>query len=212
LQDAVIHYYSSDDEKRYVSVNSYFLDWFDVGAEAFALEDVTDEKSQIEELETHAYQDPLTGLHNRYSGMQVLEKWLEEKKKFSLIFVDLDNLKYINDVYGHGEGDTYLLNAAKGMKMISEDAVAARVGGDEFMLLVPGACFDTARSGMVKVCENVENDSYLSDKDFYYGLSFGIVAIDEKNELPSSNILATADDRMYEMKRERKKNRQAGAR
>jgi hypothetical protein len=70
-------------------------------------------------LEDKTHRDGVTQLYNRAFGMLVLDKWLDEKKRFSLIFVDLDNLKYINDEFGHHDGDMYIMNAAKHLRTLS---------------------------------------------------------------------------------------------
>lgn len=158
-------------------------------------------------LEVHAYRDSLTQLYNRTFGMLTLDSWLYEKRRFVLIFADLDNLKYINDKFGHKEGDEYIMNAAKHLRTYSPDAVISRIGGDEFMLLVPDASLDESYVIMSKIYENFQNDIYLNDKPFSYSISYGIAAVDTDNKLSASDILSIADERMYTNKRMKKKVR-----
>jgi GGDEF domain-containing protein len=77
------------------------------------------------------------------------------------------------------------------------------------MLLVPGMSYDDTNERMGEIFYNLENDEYLKDKTFTYSISYGIIAVDKENKLPASDILSIADERMYENKRERKKNRLA---
>jgi diguanylate cyclase (GGDEF)-like protein len=140
--------------------------------------------------------------------MMTLDSWLYEKRQFVLVFADLDSLKYINDEFGHIEGDIYIINAAKHLRTFSPDAIVCRIGGDEYMLLVPDISYDEAHEKMSEIFENFQNDEYLKDKTFTYSISFGIFAVGEKNKLSASDILGIADERMYENKRARKKNRQ----
>jgi diguanylate cyclase (GGDEF)-like protein len=153
---------------------------------------------QINELslEKHAYRDSITQLYNRTFGMLTLDRWLYDRKCFSLIFADLDGLKYINDEFGHGEGDIYIMNSAKHLKTFSPSAVVCRIGGDEFMLLVPDISHDEAQAVMDKIYENCSNDEYLSDKTYFYSLSFGIVEVDAANNQSAGDILSIADSRM----------------
>jgi len=132
---------------------------------------------------------------------------VEEKKRFTLIFVDMDNLKFVNDLFGHVEGDRYITRVADCLSAYSPNATVCRVGGDEFMLLVPDIDAGQALTRMNEVQDMIHNDEYLNGKDFYYSVSFGIVSVDETNDLPSSGILSMADERMYEHKRARKKER-----
>ena len=200
--------YKQDGVERYFIIKSYQLEWHDSNAEVFAISDISATKSQIKELEIQAYHDNATQLYNRTFGMLTLDSWLREKKKFSLIFADLDSLKYINDEYGHNEGDMYIINAAKALKRFSHDAVVCRIGGDEFMLLAPGVGYDEAHERMGDIYENFKRDEYLKDKNYSYSISFGVAAVEEENKLQASDVLSLADERMYENKRANKKARQ----
>jgi diguanylate cyclase (GGDEF)-like protein len=194
---------------KYLSVTSYLIEWEKSNAEAFVINDISNEKEQIIELESHAYRDSMTTLYNRFYGMMVLNQWLDEKSPFALVFSDLDNLKYINDRFGHHDGDKYIMNAAKHLKTFSKEAVVCRLGGDEFMLLVPNITHDEAYARMNRVCYGLRNDNYLVGKEYFYRISFGIVIVDENNTLPSSDILSLADERMYANKRAWKKSGRA---
>jgi len=210
-----------------LNVNTYFLEWKNRNAEVFAIMDISEEKNKLEELENHAYRDSLTQLYNRAYGMLTMESWLKEKKKFSVIFADLDGLKYINDEFGHNDGDAYIANAAKHLKTFSPsvaaginkhivkenhgesaETVVCRIGGDEFMVLASDLSYDEVYSTMIRIFNNFQNDEYLKNKDYSYSISFGIATVDKENKLPASDILSVADERMYENKRMRKKERQ----
>jgi diguanylate cyclase (GGDEF)-like protein len=201
--------YTCEGSDIYLFVSSYFIEWHKSNAIAFMINDISVEKSQMKELEAYAFYDPMTHLHNRFSGMLTLNRWMDEKKHFSLVFVDLDNLKYINDKYGHIEGDRYITCAAGLLDRLSPDrSVICRIGGDEFMLLIPDAGYDEAHAVMSDIHHRLMTDEYLKDKDFSHSLSFGIVVVDSGNELTASDILSMADEKMYANKRERKKVRQ----
>jgi len=194
--------------ERYLSVSSYHIEWTNVNAIALLIKDVSVEKKQIKELEDRAYRDALTQVFNRFYGMLTLDEWIHNRKRFSLIFVDLDNLKFVNDKYGHNEGDTYIVNVANYLSTFSEDAIVCRVGGDEFMLLAPDIGIEQSNDRMNELQDTIQSDDYLEGKDFYYSVSFGIVSVDEDNNLQPSSVLSLADERMYEHKRARKKERQ----
>jgi len=196
-----------DDEERYLAVNSYFLEWNDINAVALVIDDISNEKKQSRELEDHAYRDSLTNAYNRFYGMLTLSEWVSAKKRFTLVFVDLDSLKYINDEHGHNEGDEYIIRVANHLGENSPGAVVCRLGGDEFMLIMPDEDEYGANACMVRISNAIENDQYLNGKDYQYSISFGVVAVEENNDLPSSSILSIADERMYEHKRARKKER-----
>ena len=192
--------------KRYFIVKTYFIEWNNSRAEVLTLNDISATKNKIEELEIQAYRDSITQLYNRTFGMLTLDSWLYEKRKFALIFADLDSLKFINDKFGHNEGDIYIINAAKHLKTFSQDAVVCRIGGDEYMLLVLDMAYEQALEKMNNIHQNFKNEKYLKNKKFSYRISYGIVAIQAENKLSASDILSIADERMYEYKRLNKKN------
>jgi diguanylate cyclase (GGDEF)-like protein len=201
--------YSHGELERYFIVKSYLLEWNNTNAQVFIISDVSATKNKIIELEIHAYQDSLSRLFNRTYGMLTLDSWIHEKRCFILIFADLDHLKFINDEYGHNEGDLYIQNTAKYLKTFSQDTVVCRIGGDEFMLLEPDASEEEAHASMSRINNSLQNDESLEGKSFTYSLSYGIVAIDPDNKLPSSDILSIADERIYINKQMRKKARKA---
>ena len=192
---------------RHFVVKAYPIEWHNSNAVVWAIDDISDTKNQMEVLEVQAYHDSTTKLYNRAFAMRTLNEWMDDKKQFVLIFADLDRLKYINDVFGHSEGDIYIMNAARHLKAFSPDVVACRIGGDEFMLLVPNISYDEAHKKMTELCKRFQSDDYLSDKDYSYSMSFGISVAEAGTALTASEILSLADERMYEDKRTRKRGR-----
>ncbi|MCL2231564.1 MAG: diguanylate cyclase [Treponema sp.] len=201
--------YKQGDTDRYFLVKNYSFEWSDSSARVFAITDVTAAKYKIKALEMHAYHDNITKLYNRTFGMQTLDSWLQQKKRFALVFTDLDGLKFMNDEYGHHEGDMYILNAAKHLRLFSSAAIVCRIGGDEFMLLVPDIDYDEAHSVMLKIYDDLQKDEYLKGKPYKYSISFGISAVEPDNTMAASDILGIADERMYINKRMRKKERRS---
>jgi diguanylate cyclase (GGDEF)-like protein len=139
--------------------------------------------------------------------MLTFNNWIKEKRHFSLAFIDLDNLKYINDIHGHEEGDVYIIKTAIHLKNVPGDNMACRVGGDEFMLLMNNANEDEAHQKMVHIQRLLSSEEYTKDKDYTYNISYGIVEVSKSNKNPASVILNMADEKMYTHKRVRKKAR-----
>ena len=84
----------------------------------------------MQRLEKLANWDELTHLYSRHFGMRTLQEWMDEHLHFTLCFLDLDNLKYVNDTFGHMEGDAYICRAADMLRNFREGAVASRLGGE----------------------------------------------------------------------------------
>ncbi|MDR2487283.1 MAG: GGDEF domain-containing protein, partial [Clostridiales Family XIII bacterium] len=146
----------SDFAVQWFELMLYPMEWYGRDAAAAVLTDVTEDRAQLQELENVAYKDMLTGAYNRHFGMKLLSEWLAQGKHFIIAFIDMDRLKYVNDVFGHAEGDRYILNVAEVLSMFSPIAQVCRLGGDEFMLLAKDmtqqgaeARLELLRSGMV---------------------------------------------------------------
>jgi len=189
--------YENEGITRYLQISRFSLEWHDKDSEVYAISDVTEARKEFADLKSHAYRDSLTGLFNRAYGMMTFNLWLDEKKRFAVIFVDLDSLKYVNDVFGHAEGDIYIIRAGEHLKTFTPDALVCRIGGDEYMLLAPGFGFDDALARMNEVAKNLRNDEHQLDKEYTYNMSFGIASVDRDNILPAGDILGAADMRMY---------------
>ena len=198
------------DSVRYLRIKSFYMDWHGKDVEALIILDESESNKKIKELEKDVYRDSMTGQYNRTYGMLVLGKWVLDRKHFVLVFADLDSLKYVNDVFGHDEGDMYIINAAKHLRAVKTDAVVCRIGGDEFMVLVPYVNYDEALHRMDAIYKNFSTDAYLQGKKYKYSISFGLIEVTEENTLSVKDILKIADERMYENKRMRKEKRHSG--
>ena len=192
---------------RYLCIKSFFVDWSGTDAEVLVITDESESNKKIKALEHDAYRDGLTLLYNRTFGMLTINAWVAEKRQFVVVFADLDSLKYVNDVFGHSEGDYYITNAGKHLSTLSPDAVVCRIGGDEFMLLVPNLDYYNVYNKMTEIYDNLANDEFLTGKTYTYSISFGMLEVKPDNKLTVQEILNTADERMYENKRMRKKLR-----
>jgi diguanylate cyclase (GGDEF)-like protein len=187
--------------EQYFSVMSRPLTWRGRDAVVFALTDVSAEREHIIELETAAYRDPLTKQYNRHYGMRMLEQLTREKHAFILCFVDIDNLKYVNDKYGHLEGDKYILSVTAILRDFSPEVAVCRLGGDEFMLLAQGWSAEKAEARMASLREQLIERNDDPDAFYYHSLSYGVIGVDADDALSPSELLATADEKMYAFKR-----------
>jgi diguanylate cyclase (GGDEF)-like protein len=197
-------------QQRFFSFAAYPLQWHDKNAHVYLLGDISAEKQQFQALQTQAYRDALTGLYNRFYSMQRLNEWLDEKREFCICFVDLDNLKYVNDNLGHSEGDNYIIAAARALERLAGDAVVSRLGGDEFMLLVPARKKKPLEERLRALCDEMIRWNNSPGAPYMRSMSYGVVQVDTDNELPASDLLGLADERMYMFKRLQKSGRKNG--
>ncbi|MDR0861261.1 MAG: GGDEF domain-containing protein [Oscillospiraceae bacterium] len=174
---------------------------------AFMLTDVSEEYAHIHELEDVAFHDPMTRLFNRNYGMRHFEKLLAEKRQFALCFVDIDNLKYVNDKYGHNEGDKYIQVVAAELRTFAPTATVCRLGGDEFMLMAPDMSAAEAENVLEGLREQLTAHNNDSKTVYFHSMSYGVVDVPTDNERLASELLAAADEKMYLYKREHKMER-----
>jgi two-component system cell cycle response regulator len=152
--------------------------------------------------------DELTGLHNRRRFFVVAEQCLKVairmKKRPLLLFIDLDDLKWINDHYGHNEGDQALIGLANILKKtFRESDIIARIGGDEFVVLIE----PTDGNSETMITRLHENVKEYNAKRFQHilSISLGTAYFDPEHPISIDELLAEADALMYAQKRERSK-------
>ena len=202
----------SDTALQHFEMMLYPIRWFERDAVACVMIDITANKEEFNRLEDAAYKDVMTGVYNRLYGMKLLDEYANARTPFQLVFVDMDMLKYVNDVFGHAEGDAYIQSVADLLQEVSPLATICRLGGDEFMVLIKEC--DLHGRDMRKVFEelriklaNTSKHEEASLPFYHRSISFGIIEIGEDNELSTSDILAAADERMYQYKKAHKQER-----
>ena len=130
------------------------------------------------------------------------------KKDIDLVFCycDLDHLKYINDHYGHAEGDWYIRYFVKVVEsQIRREDVFARVGGDEFCVILPNCPKEVAEEKILKIHELFEGET---SKEYEKGFSCGMIAVPgEHGELKVGDLIEQADAAMYREKKIRQQSR-----
>ena len=170
-----------------------------------ALECVLEQAQLDSELRSLALTDDLTGLHNRRGFLalatQQLRFALRNTQGLLLFFVDVDNLKETNDSFGHHEGDLVLVRVADALKQTFRDSdIIARLAGDEFAVLAA----DTSSQDQDVMLRRLENSlTKLQANECRYDLSVsvGVVRFDPKQSVSLEELLARADEAMYENKR-----------
>jgi diguanylate cyclase (GGDEF)-like protein len=164
-----------------------------------ALQDVTERKKAEDYLRYLGTHDVMTGLYNRAYFEEALQK-LESNSQnpISFIVVDLNELKVANDSFGHHTGDKLIRRAAEVLKAsIDEEYTLARIGGDEFIIIMPGADAEAARVIMERVQALIKvNNTYYREPQ----LSLSLGAATRVDELSLEKVISLADDAMYENK------------
>ena len=157
----------------------------------------------IGKLKDEAYTDVLTGVGSRRFGLLGLDRMVREGKNVSISLVDLDGLKAVNDNQGHQEGDRYLVGVAHVLAECFGVRYVCRLGGDEFLVIMPDTTEEEAERRMEEACRGMENAFDGQGIALRPSVSYGVA---ESGRLPfgtGTDLLKLADRRMYEMKRKR---------
>lgn len=173
----------------------------------FQIQDITDKKLAEEKLQYEASHDALTKLPNRAFFMTRLEQAITKSKlnpqhKISVLFIDLDRFKIVNDSLGHVYGDRLLVGIAERLReCLRPSDLVARLGGDEFTILVEGSY---EASEVIRIAERLQEKFTLpfdlGGHEIYSSASIGILNRSEKHLTPE-DMMRDADTAMYQAKR-----------
>ena len=161
-------------------------------------------------LEQQATTDPLTGIGNRRRMTEQINKELERSRRFkhplSLLMVDIDHFKNVNDIYGHEAGDRAIVAIshalASGMRSID---MASRFGGEEFVLLMPETEIDVAGAAAERLRSDIAALRIAGDnsEEIRLTISIGVASSDPSGTMDSaSSLLSRADKALYQAKHE----------
>lgn len=194
--------------------------WLQINAKAEPLEDgviwhgyvsdITLRKQTETEIEKLAFFDPLTGLPNRRMFIDRMTRAVagcrEKRHSGALLFIDLDNFKTLNDTRGHDVGDAYLVQVAQRLRdCVGRHDTVARIGGDEFVVILQDAGSDAATATRTAILAGnrmlsaLREDYPLGGFSHRSSASIGIVVFDSEN-VSADEIFKRADIAMYQVK------------
>ena len=159
-------------------------------------------KEQYSKLEYYAYTDPMTGVRNRRTGLLLLDAELEEMKNgkgpLTVVFLDIDGLKAVNDTYGHDEGDRLIEFIVSLIKAsVSESVSISRLGGDEFLLIFPNCEQNEAESVMQGITQHLMKYDRRKVKPYRHQFSYGCFQVPRLGRIDANEVLRIVDKEMY---------------
>nr|WP_318540045.1 sensor domain-containing diguanylate cyclase [Terribacillus saccharophilus] len=171
--------------------------------------DITERLELEEKLTYMAYHDTLTGLPNRRLFKEKLDQALEEakqtKKKVAVMYLDLDNFKYINDTFGHDVGDELLNQFAQRVKeCLREEDVLSRQGGDEFTILLPAI---EEEQDAIRIAENIRASfqrAWNIGRNLFKTTSSIGIAFYPAHGKKGYELMRSADTALYQAKKDGK--------
>ena len=184
-------------------------DPYDSHLKAFIhMTDVTRETEARLEIQNRAERDGMTGLLNRATTQERICKLMTEKVPGILIHIDLDDLKKINDIYGHGEGDKALRGIAETLRQhFRESDIVGRIGGDEFLVYLPGSAANqqTIAASVTALLRKLTVIGVGSENSHRIHCSMGC-SVQVSKEQSFEELYRQADIALYHVKRSGKNN------
>ena len=202
-KDRAIYYFKNERKERFFQIDTEFLSNRFHDAHGFVkyIRDITSEMKKNRELEYLAKTDELTQLNNRREFIEKSEKVVEKarvlRENVSLILMDIDYFKSVNDNFGHLAGDIVINKIGKLIKEKFEaEGIAGRFGGEEFVVLLPNTDLEVAFDESEEMRKKVEAISYTEVSfDLKVTMSIGVVSIRQNYDL--NDLLKRADEAMY---------------
>ncbi len=194
-----------------LDIEAQEIQWQNQPVRFICIADISDETREKRRLKKLVYTDHLTGLYNRRGLEQLSVNILASSKRrgmsASLFYIDVNRLKQINDSLGHATGDAAIIETSELLKnSFRECDVSARIGGDEFVVLVIEEEGNTKDVIFDRIQRTIDKNNKCKNRQYKLSLSIGVIPIDDYS-IPFSELLDKADRQMYVAKRFKKRNR-----
>ena len=178
----------------------------DEAAYCMIIRDISDKRDISEDLRKASYSDHLTGLSNRRAFFEAADLELKRRKKaarpVALIAIDADHFKAINDRHGHPAGDAVLAHLAQTMRSVCRQVdVLARIGGEEFAVILPSVALDDALAIAERLrAEVASTPAMYEQQSIAYSISIGVAVMDDALD-GFDGLIKRADEALYAAKR-----------
>jgi two-component system, cell cycle response regulator len=185
-------------------------DWEDKEAYLLAIRDITEKVRLREKLKIQSVTDELTALYNRRGFFNLVQHKIgfakRNKKGMILFFIDVDDMKWINDTLSHRDGDNALIGVSEILKnAFYENDIIARIGGDEFAVLAIDLKEGDSKKLKSRILDKQSEFNEINDYPFKISMSVGAAYFDPENPISIDELMAKADQLMYEDKKIKKK-------
>lgn len=173
------------------------------------IDDISERKRYELQLAHTASIDPLTSAYTRKAGSKKLDEliWLRNEFESCVAFVDIDDLKMINDRYGHTEGDFAISSIAEILiSSVRKSDWVVRYGGDEFLILFSNCTKPLAEEVVERIYRKLEKTNETLEKPFKLHFSLGLSTI-EPQMMTTHDVITVVDKKMYNIKAENKRKR-----
>jgi diguanylate cyclase (GGDEF)-like protein/PAS domain S-box-containing protein len=171
-------------------------------------QEITQRKKQEQKLEKLAFIDPLTGLANRNEIEQRISRDAQLlQKELTVLFIDIDYFKAINDNFGHDVGDEVLITISNRLKQsVASDSLIFRYDGEEFLVLLENQTMDTIHDRLKQILENIRKPIIINNNEILLTASIGIscnkTSASKNNPTTFDDLIKQADTAMHYAKRQ----------
>ncbi len=194
-----------------INIIDYLKDLFALQEDKLRAEnDIRDKEEQIGELNIRTYKDSLTGVGNKAAYMKMSEEINQELKTgdplFAIVMMDMNDLKQVNDKYGHRAGDQYIIGCCRMLCNAYKHSPVFRVGGDEFVAILKDSDYSNRREIFEKLKEDYSRTSMQTEADPWLRYSAALGMAERASDDYSMDLVfRRADKAMYEDKEAYKK-------
>jgi diguanylate cyclase (GGDEF)-like protein len=205
LSDYFVEQKTLSGQTKYAVVNYELIDYFGEKSILSGVADIGEIRRIERTLAVYATTDALTGVLNRRAGMDLLKARFEAarngKMGFILCFFDVDNLKMVNDTFGHLEGDAMIIDICGGVtKELQPGDVIFRYGGDEFMIIFENSYEQEVGETCARIARRFKALNQSKQKPYWLDASFGVFSYKPEMELSLEQIIEIVDKDMYHNK------------
>lgn len=167
---------------------------------------ITMNQHQKDRIRYFSEYDTMTGIYNRRAGFEKLNKLykeaVKENGKICICFIDINGLKQVNDVLGHAAGDELIKSVVQGIQAsIRSTDIAVRLGGDEFLIILPDLGVDLAEQIWTRISAEYQRMNDTEGRDYLISVSHGIDEFKFDSDEYIDTIINSADEKMYQEKR-----------
>ena len=178
-----------------------------------ALEEKEEIGKELNIVSGIAYKDPLTGVKSKAAYLEAVEIINDHIKRgkpdFAVAIFDLNDLKYMNDTYGHEAGDNYLKNACRLICKIFKSSPVYRIGGDEFLAILNKSDYEKRDDLLDEFYRQMKiKKNTATTKTEYISVAVGITGFRTGEDQSFQDVFKRADGLMYENKKEMKEHRE----
>ncbi|MEZ6138342.1 MAG: bifunctional diguanylate cyclase/phosphodiesterase [Pirellulaceae bacterium] len=162
-----------------------------------AIRGAVERESLLQELKTVSCRDPLTGLANRSAILAQIERRLRTQSSFTLLFIDVDDFKLVNDCHGHNLGDQFLFEFAQRIQStLAPSDSMGRFGGDEFVVILDGSLDDTSvQEWIAQAMMQLRRPIFIQENELYAKFSAGVC--NTTQGINADRLLQEVDTAMY---------------